>query len=65
LSTNWIYQNGFADTVIPTMLDREAIRKLVQRALDEDLPDITAEAIFEPAERGFADPDYPKWLADQ
>lgn len=37
------------------MLDREAIRKLVQRALDEDLPDITAEAIFEPSERGTAE----------
>ena len=36
------------------MLDREAIRKLVQRALDEDLPDITAEAIFEPGDRGTA-----------
>lgn len=36
------------------MLDREAIRKLVQRALDEDLPDITAEAIFEPSDRGTA-----------
>ncbi|HSP17632.1 MAG TPA: carboxylating nicotinate-nucleotide diphosphorylase [Thermoanaerobaculia bacterium] len=37
------------------LLDREAIRKLVQRALDEDLPDITAEAIFEPADRGTAE----------
>ncbi len=37
------------------MLDREAIRKLVQRALDEDLPDITSEAIFEPADRGTAE----------
>lgn len=37
------------------MLDREAIRKLVQRALDEDLPDITAEAIFGPADRGKAE----------
>ena len=36
------------------MLDREAIRKLVQRALDEDLPDITAEAIFDPGDRGKA-----------
>ena len=37
------------------MLDREAIRRLVQRALDEDLPDITAQAIFEPADRGKAE----------
>jgi nicotinate-nucleotide pyrophosphorylase (carboxylating) len=37
------------------MLDREAIRKLVQRALDEDLPDITAESVFEPQDRGKAE----------
>jgi nicotinate-nucleotide pyrophosphorylase (carboxylating) len=37
------------------MLDREAIRRLVQRALDEDLPDITAQAIFDPADRGNAE----------
>jgi len=37
------------------MLDREAIRRLVQRALDEDLPGITAEAIFAPADRGKAE----------
>ncbi|HEX7418853.1 MAG TPA: carboxylating nicotinate-nucleotide diphosphorylase [Thermoanaerobaculia bacterium] len=37
------------------MLDREAIRRLVQRALDEDLPDITSRAIFEPADRGKAE----------
>ncbi|HSP32849.1 MAG TPA: carboxylating nicotinate-nucleotide diphosphorylase [Thermoanaerobaculia bacterium] len=37
------------------MLDREAIRKLVQRALDEDLPDITAEAIFDASDRGTAE----------
>jgi nicotinate-nucleotide pyrophosphorylase (carboxylating) len=37
------------------MLDRETIRRMVQRALDEDLPDITAEAIFEPADRGKAE----------
>ena len=36
------------------MLDRKLIRTLVQRALDEDLPDITTEAIFEPADRGSA-----------
>jgi nicotinate-nucleotide pyrophosphorylase (carboxylating) len=37
------------------MLDRETIRRMVQRALDEDLPDITAEAIFEPSDRGKAE----------
>ena len=36
------------------MLDREAIRKLVERAPNEDLPDITAESIFEPKDRGRA-----------
>ena len=34
------------------MLDRETIRSFVKRAFDEDLPDITSEAIFEPADRG-------------
>src|SRR6476469_1360658 len=37
------------------MLDREAIRRLIERALAEDLPDITAEAIFEPGDRGRAE----------
>ncbi len=50
-----MYENGSDDTVIPMMLDREAIRKLVQRALDEDLPDITTEAIFELSDRGTAE----------
>ncbi len=36
------------------MLDRQLIRTLVQRALDEDLPDITSEAVFEPSDRGTA-----------
>jgi len=36
------------------MLDSQLVRTLVQRALDEDLPDITAESIFEPGERGTA-----------
>src|SRR3954452_15855111 len=30
------------------------IDQIVRRALDEDLPDITSEAIFEPADRGRA-----------
>src|SRR5712691_7050297 len=37
------------------MLDREGIRKLVQRALDEDLPDITSESIFDARDRGKAE----------
>src|SRR6202035_676119 len=37
------------------MLDRETIRRLVERALDEDLPDITTEAIFEATDRGKAE----------
>lgn len=36
------------------MLDRDTVRQLIQRALDEDLPDITSEAIFSPGERGSA-----------
>jgi len=36
------------------MLDRERIRALIQRAFDEDLPDITSEAIFSPGDRGTA-----------
>ena len=36
------------------MLDRELIRTIVLRALEEDLPDITSEAIFDAADRGSA-----------
>ena len=36
------------------MLEAQLIHTLVQRALDEDLPDITAEAIFEKTDRGAA-----------
>src|SRR5438067_9669281 len=36
------------------MLSRDALEAIVRRALDEDLPDITSEAIFEPGERGRA-----------
>ncbi|HVS31385.1 MAG TPA: carboxylating nicotinate-nucleotide diphosphorylase, partial [Thermoanaerobaculia bacterium] len=36
------------------MLDSRLIRDLVQRALGEDLPDITSEAIFDPGDRGTA-----------
>ena len=35
-------------------MDRREIDAIVRRALDEDLPDITSEAIFDPAERGRA-----------
>lgn len=36
-------------------LDRKEIARIVQAAFDEDLPDITSEAIFDPDERGVAD----------
>ena len=36
------------------MLDRQTIRITVQRALEEDLPDITAESIFDSSDRGRA-----------
>lgn len=35
-------------------MDPRQIEAVVRRALDEDLPDITTEAIFEPADRGRA-----------
>ena len=35
-------------------MDRNDIAPIVRRALDEDLPDITAEAIFTPRDRGTA-----------
>jgi nicotinate-nucleotide pyrophosphorylase (carboxylating) len=35
-------------------MDMRDIDSIVRRALDEDLPDITSEAIFEPSERGQA-----------
>jgi len=35
-------------------MDPQAIETIVRRALDEDLPDITSEAIFAPGERGRA-----------
>jgi nicotinate-nucleotide pyrophosphorylase (carboxylating) len=37
-----------------TMLDRTAVESVVKRAFDEDLPDITSEAIFAPSDRGSA-----------
>src|SRR5438046_4025972 len=35
-------------------MDQRDIDAIVRRALDEDLPDITSEAIFEPTDRGRA-----------
>ena len=36
------------------MLTRDTIRQVIQRAFDEDLPDITSEAIFSRGDRGSA-----------
>jgi nicotinate-nucleotide pyrophosphorylase (carboxylating) len=36
------------------MLDPKEVEALVRRALDEDLPDITSEAIFQPGDHGTA-----------
>jgi nicotinate-nucleotide pyrophosphorylase (carboxylating) len=35
-------------------LSRDAVEPLIRRAFEEDLPDITSEAIFDPAQRGRA-----------
>src|SRR5258706_6978863 len=35
-------------------MDMREIEIIVRRALDEDLPDITSEAIFDPSDRGRA-----------
>jgi nicotinate-nucleotide pyrophosphorylase (carboxylating) len=40
--------------LMPEFLSRDAVEPLVRRAFDEDLPDITSEAIFDPAQRGRA-----------
>ena len=39
---------------MPEFLSRDSVEPLVRRALEEDLPDITSEAIFDPAQRGSA-----------
>jgi nicotinate-nucleotide pyrophosphorylase (carboxylating) len=40
---------------MPEFLSRDAVEPLIRRAFDEDdLPDITSEAIFDPAQRGRA-----------
>jgi nicotinate-nucleotide pyrophosphorylase (carboxylating) len=39
---------------MPAVPDQREIRQIVERALAEDLPDITTEAIFQPQERGGA-----------
>src|SRR5437868_6576392 len=53
LSTISPHQNGMGRDSIPGM-DQHDIEAIVRRALDEDLPDITSEAIFEPGDRGQA-----------
>jgi nicotinate-nucleotide pyrophosphorylase (carboxylating) len=39
---------------MPEFLSREDVAPLIRRAFDEDLPDITSEAIFSPSQRGRA-----------
>jgi len=51
---NSIMQNGLHAARISARMDRHDIAPLVRRALEEDLPDITSEAIFEPTDRGRA-----------
>src|SRR5436305_1503323 len=36
------------------LMDQREIEAVVRRALDEDLPDVTSESIFDPGERGHA-----------
>jgi len=47
-------QNGCHAARISTRMDRHDIAPLVRRALEEDLPDITSEAIFTARDRGTA-----------
>ena len=47
-------QNGSHAARISTRMDRNDIAPLVRRALEEDLPDITSEAIFTARDRGTA-----------
>ena len=39
---------------MPEFLSRDSVEPLIRRAFEEDLPDITSEAIFDPAQRGSA-----------
>ncbi|HEY2322410.1 MAG TPA: carboxylating nicotinate-nucleotide diphosphorylase [Thermoanaerobaculia bacterium] len=39
---------------MPEFLSRDAVEPLIRRAFDEDLPDITSDAIFDPSQRGRA-----------
>ena len=49
-----VMQNGSHAARISTVMDRDDIAPIVRRALEEDLPDITSEAIFTPRDRGTA-----------
>jgi nicotinate-nucleotide pyrophosphorylase (carboxylating) len=40
--------------LMPEFLSRDTVEPLIRRAFDEDLPDITSEAIFDPSQRGRA-----------
>jgi nicotinate-nucleotide pyrophosphorylase (carboxylating) len=40
--------------LMPEFLSRDAVEPLIRRAFDEDLPDITSEAIFDSGQRGRA-----------
>ena len=51
LSMTWTRSNGSSDGRISTVLSQDDI---IRRALEEDLPDITSEAIFDRGERGRA-----------
>ena len=39
---------------MPEFLSRDDVAPLIRRAFEEDLPDITSEAIFSPSQRGRA-----------
>jgi nicotinate-nucleotide pyrophosphorylase (carboxylating) len=39
---------------LPLPLTRDAVEPLILRAFEEDLPDVTSEAIFDPSQRGSA-----------
>src|SRR5437763_10923127 len=54
LSTNSIMQNGWHAARISSRMDRHDIAPIVRRAHEEDLPDITSEAIFTSRDRGTA-----------
>lgn len=49
-----IDRTGFSALSFLSVIAPEAIQRIVRAALEEDLPDITSEAIFAPGERGRA-----------